>query len=110
MNETLVVFVKKILSYLPKHVQVIYCSATVDDIDAKKFEELEIGGPDSGENQREFVKISLHRALEKAKSVTLRYCLMPEIVKDCYLVELLKRYNGNDIIVFFNNCEYSKHN
>lgn len=102
MNETLMIFVQKILEMLPTDIQVVYCSATVDDMDVGKFKNLKIGGE---EKEREFVKVSLHKALEKAKSVALRYCLMPELIKDCYLVELLKRYDGNDIIIFFNNCE-----
>jgi para-nitrobenzyl esterase len=39
--------------------------------------------------EKKLVKLSTHRAIEKAKSVSLKYVLMPEHVKDCYFFHLL---------------------
>ena len=100
MNETLEVFVRKILNMMPEEAQIVYSSATINDEDLEKLEDLKLE-----KNQKKLVKISCHRAIEKAKSVTLRYCFMPAMIKECYLVQLLKNYQGNDVIVFFNNCE-----
>jgi hypothetical protein len=100
MNETLFDFVRDILNMLPSKCQVIYSSATINPDDLNNLESLQIGGI-----KKEIVRVSLHKAVEKAKSISLRYCFMPQMVKDCYLVEVLKQYEGNDIIIFFNNCE-----
>lgn len=79
-----------------KKVQFIFSSATVDEGDLKKISTL---------TKNEVLQISTMRAIEKAKSVTLRYILLPELVKDCYFYSLLKQFEGNDIMVFVNSVE-----
>ena len=78
LNDTMLVFVKQILDLLPdKPIQKIFSTATVELSDITKIEEL---------STKKFHTISTHRAVETAKTVTLRYLLMPEHVKDCYFV------------------------
>ena len=100
MNDTLYDFTRDILNFLPSSAQVIYSSATIHAKDLEDLEKLQIGGV-----KKEITRISLHKAVEKAKSISLRYVFMPDILKDCYLLTLLKEYEGNDIIIFFNKCE-----
>lgn len=97
MDESLFVFIKQILDVLPKKpFQKIFSTATIDISDVDKLQEL---------TEKQIVKLSTHRAIEKAKSVTLRYILLPEHVKDCYFTYFLKQNQEKDIIVFVNTCE-----
>lgn len=87
----------QILDLLPKkNIQKIFSTATVDLEDVNRLNEL---------TEKPITQISTHRAIEKAKSITLRYILMPDHVKDCYFVRLLKDYEGNDVMVFVNSVE-----
>lgn len=97
LDDTLFVFVKQILDLLPaKPIQRIFSTATVELSDVERLQEL---------SDKTIVKLSTHRAIEKAKAVTLKYVLMPEHVKDCYFVHLLSKHEDKDIIVFINSCE-----
>ena len=111
-NETLGHFIRLILDYVPPKVRCVFSSATIETGDLEKISGIKLGGKVKGGDGKgleivlkDVEMVSCHRAVEKAKSVTLRYCLMPKMIKDCYLVELLNKYDGNDIIVFFNSCE-----
>ena len=87
----------QILDLLPKkNIQKVFSTATVDLEDVNRLNEL---------TEKPITQISTHRAIEKAKSITLRYILMPDHVKDCYFVRLLKDYEGNDVMVFVNSVE-----
>lgn len=87
----------QILELLPKKaIQKIFSTATVDLDDVKRLHEL---------TEKQIVQISTHRAIEKAKAITLRYLLMPDHVKDCYFVRLLRDFEGNDVMVFVNSVE-----
>ncbi len=79
-----------------KPIQKIFSTATVDLDDVKRLNEL---------TDKQITQISTHRAIEKAKSITLRYILMPDHLKDCYFVRLLKDFQGNDVMVFVNSVE-----
>lgn len=87
----------------------ILSSATVSENDLERLKGLRTPtfagqGPNEPE-LRKLVEISLNNSIETAKSITLRYCLMPALLKDAYLLYLLEKYKGNDILVFFNKCE-----
>lgn len=87
----------------------ILSSATVSENDLERLKGLRTPtsagqGPNEPE-PRKLVEISLNNSIETAKSITLRYCLMPALLKDAYLLYLLEKYKGNDILVFFNKCE-----
>lgn len=99
LNETQFPFVKEILAELPtiRPIQRIFCTATVELSDVSQLKDLT--------RNAELEVVSTHRAIEKAKSVTLRYLLTPEQVKDINFVHLLKMFKGNEIIVFTNSCE-----
>jgi len=101
MNDTLNGFVRGILKFVPEEAQTIFSSATINPGDLSDLRSLRV----NTDSKKELHTISLHRAVEKAKGITLRYCFMPDMVKDCYFIQLLKNYEGNDIIVFFNSCE-----
>ena len=87
----------------------ILSSATVSENDLERLKGLRTPtsagqGPNEPE-LRKLVEISLNNSIETAKSITLRYCLMPALLKDAYLLYVLEKYKGNDILVFFNKCE-----
>ena len=97
MNDTLFVFVSQIMELLPKKpIQRIFSTATVDMEDVEKLKEL---------TEKQIVKISTHRAIEKAKAISLKYLLLPDHVKDCYFSYLLNSFEDKDIIVFINSVE-----
>ena len=79
-----------------KPIQRIFSSATIELSDLERLKEF---------TNKEIIKLSTHRAIEKAKSISLRYMLMPEHVKDCYFSYLLNSLEDKDIIVFVNSCE-----
>jgi ATP-dependent RNA helicase DDX47/RRP3 len=99
LNDTQFPFVKEILDALTttRPIQRIFCTATVDLEDVSQLKDLT--------RNKELEVISTHRAIEKARSVTLRYLLTPEQVKDINFVHLLQMFKGNEIIVFTNSCE-----
>lgn len=97
LDESLFFFIKQILELLPsKPIQKIISTATVELSDVDRLQEL---------TDKKIVKLSTHRAIEKAKSVSLKYLLMPDHVKDCYFTHLLRANEDRDIIVFINSCE-----
>ena len=97
LNDTLFVFVKQIMDMLPKkQIQKIFSTATIHLSDVDHLQEL---------TEKKIVKLSTHRAIEKAKAISLKYILMPDHVKDCYFSYLLNSLDDKDIIVFFNSCE-----
>lgn len=97
LNDTLFVFVKQILELLPKKpIQKIFSTATIHLSDVDRLQDL---------TEKQLVKVSTHRAVEKAKAVSLRYILLPDHVKDCYFSYLLNSLDDSDIIVFVNSCE-----
>lgn len=97
LNDTLFVFVKQIMDMLPKKpIQKIFSTATIHLSDVDHLQEL---------TEKKIVKLSTHRAIEKAKAISLKYILMPDHVKDCYFSYLLNSLDDKDIIVFFNSCE-----
>lgn len=97
LNDTLFVFVKQILDLLPKKpIQKLFSTATINLSDVDQLQEL---------TEKQIVKVSTHRAVEKAKSISLKYILMPDHVKDCYFAYLLNSLDDQDIIVFVNSCE-----
>jgi superfamily II DNA/RNA helicase len=97
LDESLFFFIKQILELLPsKPIQKIFSTATVELSDVDRLQEL---------TEKKIVKLSTHRAIEKAKSVSLKYLLMPDHVKDCYFTHLLRVNEDRDIIVFINSCE-----
>lgn len=99
LDESLFTFIRQIIEILPKKpIQRIFCTATVDLEDVSKIKNL---------STKEIVQVSTHRGIEKAKSITLRYLLMPDHVKDCYFTQILKDFEGNDIMVFVNSVEYA---
>ena len=98
-DPTLQDFIFDIINLVPDDVQHIFSSATIDESDLVFLNKLKKKPNTSIE------KISTIKALEKAKSITLKYLLMPEMVKDGYLVGLLKKYKDKEIIIFFNSCE-----
>ena len=88
----------------------ILSSATVSQEDIAKLKQLRLDNNlKPGElvdcKQKQLVEVSLNNSIETAKSITLRYCLMPAMLKDAYLLYLLEKYKGNDVLVFFNKCE-----
>lgn len=79
-NETLIPFVSRILKMLPETCQIICSSATINKSDLESLGSLRVGNSTSTEEDQpktKFVTVSNHKAVEKAKSVTLRYCFMP---------------------------------
>lgn len=103
MNETLIDFVSSILQLIPQDAQLILSSATVAEEDLAQLRNLKLGQIEV--EKKELVEVSLNNAVETARSITLRYCLQPAMLKDAYLLYLLEKYQGNDILVFFNKCE-----
>jgi hypothetical protein len=71
--------------------------------DLEKLRNLKLGKVEIA--SKKLVEVSLNNAVETARSITLRYCLQPAMLKDAYLLYLLEKYEGNDILVFFNKCE-----
>lgn len=98
-DPTLKDFLFEILELIPESATRIYSSATIEDSDLGFINQLK------SDRKEEITKISTIRAIEKAKSVTLKYILVPEMVKDAYLVTLIEMYQDKEIIIFFNNCE-----
>lgn len=97
LDETLLIFVKQILDLLPKKpIQKIFSTATIYMSDVDRLQEL---------TEKPIVKVSLHRAVEKAKTVSLKYILTPDHVKDCYFAYLLNSLEDKDVIVFVNSVE-----
>ena len=103
LNDTLIDFVTQILQHIPEEAQLILSSATVDKEDLEKLRNLKLGKVEVA--SKKLVEVSLNNAVETARSITLRYCLQPAMLKDAYLLYLLEKYEGNDILVFFNKCE-----
>ena len=70
LDESLLFFIKQILELLPSQlIQMIFSTATVELLDVDRLQELT--------KKR---KLSTHRAIEKAKSVSLKYLLMSDHV------------------------------
>lgn len=103
LDPSLYVFVEKTLAMLKdiSSLQRIFSTATIDENDIKNIED----NFTSKTSTKTLKKVILQTAVEKAKTVTSRYLLLPNEIKDCYLYFLLQKYQGNDIIVFVNSCE-----
>lgn len=94
-------FVDKIAAYQPSERQTIFTTATIDDnlLDRSQVDPLITHKKD----QVELIRRNNYNKI--AETLEQKYLYIPDIVKDYYQINQLKKFEGIHMIIFFNTCK-----